>query len=120
MDALLLVLVLAAGDAASQSAAAAVAAALRAEPALTVVGAPASHAALAERGLSDRDLVQRSERVRDVTLADPRLAIVRVERREAGADGIIDIEIWTRGQRVPVIVAGGAARDPLLLSLIHI
>lgn len=114
MEAALLVLVLAAGDAASQDAAQRIAAELAREPApLAVLPPPAAARVLAERGLADAELVARGERVRQATLAEPNLAILRVERRESGRDRLLELEVWARGRRVPVVIATGPEGDPL-------
>ena len=114
VEAALLILVLCAGDPASQSAATAIAAALRAQDAKAqVVLPPDAVKLLGERGLRDADLVGRSEKALLATATDLRLVLVRVERREVGADRIVDIEMWSGGHHDRMSAVAGKEGDPM-------
>jgi hypothetical protein len=100
MEALLLVLVLSSGDPGSVGAASAIAEALRLQdPKARIVLAADAATELTRRGLRDADLVARSERVLTETAKDLKLVIVRIERRQSGADQLIDIDLWSGGRR---------------------
>lgn len=114
MEALLLILILSGGDPASLAAAQAVAAALHEQDAKAqIVLPPESAKILAERGLRDADLVERSEKPLLATAADLRLVLVRVERREVGSDQVIDVELWSGGRSDRMSAVAGKAGDPL-------
>jgi hypothetical protein len=117
VEAVLLILVLSAGDPESARAAAAVAEALRQqEPAAQVVLPPESAKLLAARGMRDGDLVSRSEKPVQATAADLHLVLVRVERRESGSDRVVDIDLWSGGRIDRMSTAVGQDTDPLPLA----
>ncbi len=114
MEAVLLILVLSAGDPASLTAAQAVAAALQQHDAKAQVVLPPDAAKrLAERGLHDADLVGRSEKVLLATAKDLRLVIVRVERRDTGSDRIVEVELWSGGRHDRMSAVSGKEGDPV-------
>jgi hypothetical protein len=114
MDILLLILVLCGGDPGSRAAAQAVAAGLQTQDAkVEIVLPPASATRLAERGLRDADLVSRSEKVLLATAQDLRLVIVRVERREATSDQVVEVELWSGGHYDRMAAVAGKEGDPL-------
>jgi hypothetical protein len=119
MEALLLVLVLSAGDPGSVEAATAVAEALRLQdPKARVVLAADAATELTRRDLRDADLVARSERVLTETAKDLKLVIVRIERRQSGPDQVIDVDLWSGGRRDGMSAVSGntgtpGAADPL-------
>jgi hypothetical protein len=113
MDAVLLILVLAAGDADSVKAAQAVADALHAQHAQAqVVLAPEAAKQLAARGIADADLVRHADKPLAVTAKESRLVIVRVERRDAVTDRVIDVEVWAAGHRDGTTAVAKATGDP--------
>lgn len=114
MEAALLILILCAGDPASQSAAQAIATALREQDAKAhIVLPPEAVKLLGERGLRDGDLVGRSEKTLLATAKDLRLVVVRVERRESGADRVVDVEMWSGGRHDRMSAVAGKEGDPL-------
>lgn len=118
MEAVLLILVLAAGDPGSLAAAQAVADGLRQqEAAARIMLPPDATAELAKLGLRDADLVGRSEKPLQATAGRPRLVLVRVERREAGDDRVIEVELWAGGRTDRMVAAVARAADPLPLAV---
>jgi hypothetical protein len=114
VEAVLLILVLSAGDPDSLTAAQAVAAALLQHDAKAqVVLPPDAVKLLAERGLHDADLVGRSEKVLLATAKDLRLVIVRIERRDTGSDRIVDVELWSGGRHDRMSAVSAKAGDPV-------
>lgn len=118
MEAALLILILSAGDPDSGKAAQAIAEALRQQDAKAqVVLPPDSVKLLAERGLRDAELIDRSEKALLATAKDLHLVLVRVERRESGADRVIDIDLWSGGRVDRMSSAVGQDADPLPLAI---
>jgi hypothetical protein len=114
VEAVILILVLSAGDPASLTAAQAVAAALQQHDAKAQVVLPPDAAKhLAERGLHDADLVGHSEKVLLATAKDLRLVIVRVERRDTGSDCIVEVELWSGGRHDRMAAVSGKEGDPV-------
>ncbi len=114
MEALLLILVLSAGDPESQAAAQVIAAALHDQEARArLVMPPESVKLLAELGMRDADLVSRSEKPLLATAKDLQLVLVRVERRVSGEDRIIDVELWSAGRHDRMSAVAGKDGDPL-------
>jgi hypothetical protein len=117
MDALLLILILSGGDPGSLAAAQAVAAALQAQDAKSqIVLPPESGKLLGVRGLRDADLVGRAEKPLLATSQDLRLVIVRVERRAAGADQVVDVELWSGGHYDRMAAVAGKEGDPVVAA----
>lgn len=118
MEAVLLILILSAGDPDSGAAAQAIAAAMREQDAKAqIILPPDSAKLLAERGLRDADLIERSEKALLATAKDLRVVLVRVERRDSGADRIIDIDLWSGGRVDRMSAAVSQETDPLPLAV---
>jgi hypothetical protein len=114
VEAALLILVLTTGDPDSLTAAKAVAEALHGQDTKAqVVLPPEASKQLAARGLQDADLVARSEKPLAATASDLHLVIVRVERRDSGADRVVEIDLWSGGRRDGMSAVSNAKGDPL-------
>jgi hypothetical protein len=114
VEAILLILILSAGDAESLTAAKAVAAALAQHDARAqIVLPPEAGKRIAERGLHDADLVGRSEKALLATAKDLRLVLVRVERRDTGSDRIVEVELWSGGRHDRMSAVTGLEGDPV-------
>lgn len=114
MEAALLILVLAAGDPQSLTAAQTVAGALRELRAdARVVIAPEAAKLLAERGVGDNDLVTRTDKPLTATAANPKLILLRVERRDAASDKIVVVDLWAGGRWEGSTAIAGKTGDPV-------
>jgi hypothetical protein len=113
MDAALLVLVLSAGDPGSRQVAEAAAKALRSElPAVRLAYGPEAVRELVNRRMTDAELTVRGIRPLEVTAGDRRVLIVRIERRQAGDDAVVDVDCWAAGRRDSCAAVAGGGGDP--------
>jgi hypothetical protein len=72
-----------------------------------VAGAPARER-LAAKGLRDGDLLAASENVRALTAREA-LAVIRIERRDAGGDAVLESRVWIEGRAEAHTAITGAA-----------
>ncbi len=63
--------------------------------------------------MTDADLLKHTDKPLAVTAANTRLVLVRVERRGAGNDHIIQVDFWAAGRRDGMTAVAGKDGNPL-------
>jgi hypothetical protein len=76
-----------------------------------VLGADAV-AELEKRDLKDADLIANPTIGEQLTNHDPDLAVVRLERRNSGGDGVIESVVWAKGRTDRHVAIAGKNSDP--------
>lgn len=77
-----------------------------------MVGADAV-AQLEARGVKERDLVISPAIANHLTESDPKLVVVRLERRVSGGDEVVESRTWSLGKSENHVAISGRGGDPL-------
>ncbi len=113
MKSLLLILILV-GDPAHEPLAITVGEDLRrvgGEAVNVVVGAPAM-AELEKRGVKIQDLITSPNIAEHLTTADPNLAVIYLQRDDAGGDIVVNTRLWAEGRNEQHVAIAGQGGDP--------
>lgn len=78
-----------------------------------VVVGPDAVAQLESRGIKERDLVISPAIAGHLTESEPKLVLVRVERRVSGGDEVVESRIWSLGKSENHVAISGRGGDPL-------
>ena len=78
-----------------------------------VVVGPDAVAQLETRGVKERDLVISPAIANHLTESDPKLVLVRLERRVSGGDEVVESRIWSLGKSENHVAISGRGGDPL-------
>lgn len=78
-----------------------------------VVVGPDAVAQLETRGVQERDLVISPAIASHLTESEPKLVVVRLERRASGGDEVVESRIWSLGKSENHVAIAGRGGDPL-------